>query len=242
MFSARMKSRIAGMAMAGALFALPAAAMAGVVVKVSGPSAGEFPVGTQLDDEASITLREGDQITVLTSEGTRVMQGPGTFQVGEGASRTRARFSNLTRRRAARRVRTGAVRGAEAGPARSPNLWFVDVTAPGTVCVYDLAAVRLWRPDTAASQTYTIRDQASRASLEVSFAETESVRALRGEGFALTDGGNYSISGPAAAVEVTFVTLDGEYEGEEQLAQALYQNGCSTQLALLADTLEAAVQ
>ena len=249
MFSDKMKTRLMGLALAGAALAIPGAASAGVVVKSSGPSSGEYPVGRQVADDASITLRAGDRITVLTDGGTRVMQGPGTFRVGEGATRTRARFSNLTRRRAARRVRTGAVRSGDAsGPVRSPNLWFVNVAAAGNMCLYDLGTVRLWRPQASEAQTYRISDTASENSLDVTFVESEAVRALDPNGVPITDGGNYTISAPASgetsasSVNVKFVTLVEDYATPDALAQALFENGCTTQLALLADTLEASVQ
>jgi hypothetical protein len=249
MFSDKMKTRIAGMALIGAVMTIPAAASAGVVVKSTGPSAGTYPVGRQVEDSASITLRAGDKITVLTDGGTRVMQGPGTFRVGEGATRTRARFSNLTRRNANRRVRTGAVRGGPGdGVARSPNLWFVNVAAGGNMCLYDLNAVRLWRPDSEGAQTYQIQDQANSSSIEVPFVETETVRALDPTGLPLTSGRSYTITAPAAeegepaSVNVTFVVLSEQYSAPDQLAQALVENGCTTQLGLLADTLEASAQ
>ncbi len=252
MFSVKMKSRLAGLVLVGAVMTIPAAVSAGVVVKSSGPSASDYPVGRQVQESASITLRAGDKITVLTDDGTRVMQGPGTFRVGEGASRTRARFSNLTRRRAAGRARTGAVRGVGGGAApgvvRSPNLWFVNVAASGTMCLYDLESVRLWRPDATRAQTFKIMDQATQSALDVSFVETETVRALDPEGIPLASGSEYTITASETgdaeptSVNVKFVMLTAEYEAPDQLAQALIENGCATQLGLLADTLEASVR
>lgn len=251
MFLGRKTAHITGLALGCAAIALPAAAHAGVVVKASGPSAKTYPVGRQIDDSASVTLRSGDKITILTDDGTRVMQGPGSFRVGEGATRTRARFSNLTRRRAARRARTGAVRGAPGVTSRKPNLWYVDVSAPGTVCLLDLNAVRLWRPDADDAQTYSIVDQSTEVGLDVTFVETESLRALDPEVIRLTEGAQYAILAPALAeenaerpaVSVRFVTLDadGDYSRPARLAAALHENGCTSQLALLADEMEATV-
>ena len=249
MFSGKLSGRMAALALAGAIMtAAPTAASAGVVVKSTGPSSGTYPVGRQVADSASITLRAGDKITVLTDSGTRVMQGPGTFRVGEGATRTRARFSNLTRRNAARRVRTGAVRSGEtSGPARSPNLWFVNVAASGSVCLYDVERVRLWRPEAGEAATYQIKDQSSDSSLDVEFVESEAVRALDPAGLTLADGGTYTITAPASeegeatSANVSVVVLDENYTAPDQLAQALIENGCTTQLELLADTLEAQV-
>ena len=179
MFSAKMKTLALGAALGVAALAVPSAASAGVVVKSTGPSAGSYPVGRQVEDGSAITLRAGDRITVLTDDGTTVMQGPGTFRVGEGATRSRSRFSNLTRRRASSRARTGAVRsGADGREPRSPNLWYVNVAAAGSVCLYDMSAIRLWRPVADVAQTYSIVDQGNDTALDVTFVGTEAVRAL----------------------------------------------------------------
>jgi len=250
MFSVKMKSGLLGLALAGVALAVPGTASAGVVVKSTGPSAGSYPVGRQVADGSAITLRAGDRITVLTDDGTTVMQGPGTFRVGEGATRTRARFSNLTRRSAARRARTGAVRGAGDGPTRSPNLWFVNVAASGTICLYDMSAIRLWRPTADEAETYSIVDKGTNTALDVTFVGTEAVRALDPAVITINAGTDYSILAPAVdaeneerpTVNVRFVTLDQEYETPDALAGALIANGCTTQLELLADALEGAVR
>jgi hypothetical protein len=145
-------------------------------------------------------------------------------------------------------VRTGAVRGTGTGPTRNPNLWYVNVAAAGNVCLIDLDGVRLWRPEAEAAQIYRIVDQEIGTSLEVPFVETEAVRALDPERIAIRQDGEYTILGPGAqeqdeqpqTVRVRFVALDPETDYSEpvQLASALHENGCTTQLALLADTLE----
>jgi hypothetical protein len=245
MFSDKLKARVVGLALAGAAMSLSGAAAAGVVVKSSGPSAGTYPVGKKVADSSTITLRPGDRITVLTNGGTKVMQGPGTFRVGEGATRTRARFARLTRQGASSRARTGAVRGGGAGPATMPNLWLVNVAASGTTCLYDLDNVRLWRPSSGEGQTYTIAQQGSETALDVSFVETESMRALDPGGLKLANGGTYTITGPAAeeaspaSVDVTIVALTETYRQPDLLAAALAENGCMGQLAVLGDTAEA---
>ena len=156
MFSDRLKSQVAALALAGAALALPVAAMAGVVVKSTGPSSNKYPVGTKVDDNASITLKAGDVVTVLTGDGTRVIKGAGTFRVGDRPQVASDRFASLTRKRAATRVRTGAVRGESEDTVTKPSRWYVDVTRSGTICLYDLATVRLWRPGTGTIQTYSV--------------------------------------------------------------------------------------
>ena len=245
MFSDKFKARAMGLALAGAMLAVPGAAAAGVVVKSTGPSAGTYPVGTKVADASTITLRAGDKITVLVNGGTKVMQGPGTFRVGEGATRTRARFARLTRQGASNRARTGAVRGGKAGSTAMPNLWLVNVAASGTTCLYDLENVRLWRPGATDGQTYTITQPDSDMTLDVNFVEKESMRTLDPEGFKLADGSTYTITGPAteeaeaASVDVKIVALTETYRQPDALAAALADNGCFGQLAALGDIAEA---
>ena len=121
-------------------------AQAGVVVKSSGPSAETYPVGKKLDDAASVTLRTGDSITVLTGSGTRVISGPGTHRVGARGASKRTAFAMLTRQQSGARVRTGAVRGGATGSSTNSNLWNIDISRPGKVCLPAGDAITFWRP------------------------------------------------------------------------------------------------
>lgn len=242
MFSARMKSRLAAMALASAALLLPATAMAGVVVKSSGPSASKYPVGAKLDDSATITLREGDVVTVLTSQGTRVIRGAGTFRVGDRPQVANDRFASLTRKRAASRVRTGAVRGDLESEPSNPSLWYVDITKSGTICLYDLATVRLWRPGTGGTATYRMAHAAGEMYVDVTFDETVMIAALDPSRLPIIEGANYGIYGSGAGPMATlnFVLLDQDYEQPDALAEALIAMGCNVQLEMLASSMEAA--
>lgn len=242
MFSAKAFLRLAVAALAGTALTVPVAAFAGLVVKASGPSAKQYPVGTKLDDDATITLRDGDKITILTSKGTRVLKDAGRHRVGGRAAETRARFSALTRQRAASRVRTGAVRPVETGgPITSPNLWYVDVSKSAKMCLYDLETVRLWRPTTKGHSRYLVSDLSSSAHIHVNFEDGEMVAALDAERMPVSEGGNYALAGPdgTPSVEITFALLPGKYEQADELAEQLIEKGCMVQLNLLADNLEA---
>src|SRR6478735_1132669 len=130
------RKRLAAAALAAAACALvPAAAFAGVVVSASGPSAGSFPVGKSIGNSERVVLRAGDTLTVLDANGTRVLRGAGTFSLDQQAGPSkRGTFADLTRRRPASQVRTAAIRGDDQ-PAQPSNIWYVDVSHPGTVCV-----------------------------------------------------------------------------------------------------------
>ncbi|NCP13695.1 MAG: hypothetical protein GW858_05965 [Sphingomonadales bacterium] len=241
MFWDNVKSKATALAVAGAALALPVTAMAGVVVKSTGPSATRYPVGTKLDDNAAITLKGGDVVTVLTAEGTRVIKGAGTFRVGDRPQVAADRFASLTRKRAATRVRTGAVRGDTDETATNPSLWYVDVTRSGTICLYDLATVRLWRPGTQGTSTYRIADQAGATQAEVTFDDTVTVAALDPARLPISETGDYMITAPdgAATAQINFVLLGEDYAAPDALAEALIAKGCTVQLETLASSLEA---
>ena len=221
-----------------ALLALPASAMAGIVVASSGPSAKTYPPGTKLPDDAKITLKASDRVTILDKRGTRVLSGAGTHTVGSssGPSRT-STFVALTTQRSASRVRTGAVRGSgpDGKPLR-PNLWYVDVTSPGSVCVVDPAEVRAWRPGNEGNATYTVKPAAGGATATLSF-EDGSMVAPWGDA-PVADGSSYLVSsGGASAVTVTFKVLPQQDYAPEDLTELLLSKGCENQVNLLAQSL-----
>lgn len=237
MFSAR---RIATAAVLScALVAAPA--IAGVVVKSSGPSAGQYPVGKKLDDAGSVTLREGDSLTVLTGTGTRVLRGPGTHRIGERGKSKRTAFAMLTRQRSGARVRTGAVRGGagDGAPSVNPNLWNVDVSKAATMCVPAGEAIGFWRPETAGAETLVLGSKSSDFHVHVTFADGEATTALGIEQLPLAQGLSYDLAGPggAAARRIDFVVLDTVPEDAEGLAVALAEHGCTAQLELLGERL-----
>lgn len=244
MFWDRMKPRLSALALGAAALALPVAAMAGVVVKATGPSATKYPVGTKLSDDATVTLKAGDVITVLTGDGTRVIKGAGTFRVGDRPQVASDRFAMLTRKRAATRVRTGAVRGDSEEPVSNPSLWYVDVTRPGTICLYDLSTVRLWRPGNQGTSTYRIAADGGTAQADVTFDDTVTVAALDPARLPIVEGRTYVITGPdgKTSARINFVALPGDYPQGEALAEALIARGCTVQVESLASTLSAAAE
>jgi hypothetical protein len=213
---------------------VPAAVSAGIVVAVSGPSAGSFPVGKKIGDSERIVLRAGDTLTVLDGNGTRVLRGAGTFSLEQrtGTSQ-RSTFAVLTERRSAQRVRTGAVRGDE--PLRPSSLWYVDVSHPGTVCLAGTDRVRLWRPATEGDATYSLRAGVGGASHSVTFADGDTLAPWDTSVFPIADGASFALSGPAGAAggTLTFAVLAAAAEEPEALAQQLIEKGCTQQLELL---------
>lgn len=238
-------SRLAAATVAVIACAAAPAAMAAIVVASSGPSAAQYPAGKKLDDNAQVTLRAGDTLTILDARGTRVLRGAGTFSVAPpaaGADRS-ATFAALTRQRASQRVRTGAVRDPVA-PVKvmSPNLWYVDVSQGGTRCLVDPAGVRLWRADASAAAAYRIAG-AGNASATVNFAAASMVAAWDAA-LPVSDGASYAIgrAGSPQSVTISFALLPEMPASPEDMARVLIEKGCTTQLDLLSQSLAVPAQ
>lgn len=229
--------RMIAIAIAAAGFALvPAAVSAGVVVAASGPSAGTYPVGKKIGDSERIVLRAGDTLTVLDGNGTRVLRGAGTFSLDQraGASQ-RGTFAVLTERRSAQRMRTGAVRGEGDGtPTHSPNLWYVDVSQPGKICLAGTERVRLWRSSTDGDATYLLRADGG-GNHTVTFADGDMLAPWDTKILPVSNGAVFHIAGPAGGPdkELSFVVLDTVADEPEALAAQLIEHGCTRQLELL---------
>jgi hypothetical protein len=132
------------------------------------------------------------------------------------------------------------VRGETEGNPTNPSLWYVDVTRSGTVCLYDLATVRLWRPGAPDTITYRMFHRENGTAVDVTFDETVTVAALDPARLPIVEGAPYTITGPdnATSAQVSFVLLEGDFEAADALGEALLAKGCTVQLELLAAGLE----
>jgi hypothetical protein len=239
MSSAKSVLKTSALTVAAIGFFVSAPTQAGVVVKSSGPSAGSFPVGKKLDDAASVTLQAGDSITVLTDSGTRVITGPGTHRVGARGASKRTTFAMLTRQGSGARVRTGAVRGGPVGAASNPNLWNVDTSEAGTVCLPGADAITFWRPSAQGEETWVLGSAVSEFHVHVMFDDGDATASLSAEELPLRQNRLYDLSGPAGGpkTRLEFVMLDSTPDNPEDLAVVLAENNCNGQLDLLSEKL-----
>lgn len=239
MFSAEKRLKRFSYTVSAVVLVLATPLAAGVIVKSSGPSKDEFPVGTKVKDTDRIVLKELDQVTILNMSGAHELRGPGSFRAGARGATKRTTFAKLTRQDARAQVRHGGTRAVGSDGETIPNLWFVDVTRSGTMCHPDLGKVFLWRPSTKTKQTYVMRSGTSDYRLHVTFGEESTVQRLDNERLQLEEAVEYMISGPgeAAAVKVSFIVIDALPEDAESMADLLIDKGCSKQLDILAKTL-----
>jgi hypothetical protein len=200
---------------------------AGLVLRSAGPSAKAYPAGRPLPDNASVSLRAGDMVTVLVSATTRVLRGPGTFSLAAGQRAAAAGFNP--------RARFGAMRAGEI--PSSPSLWHVDVSQSGTFCVPAGQPIQLWRPESADAATLSISPA---GGAEQKLAWTAGQDSLGWpSGIPLKPGAEYrlTIDGSAEAAKLSFADIGALPDDPAAMAKAFIDKGCQSQLDLFIDNI-----
>ncbi|WP_303543607.1 hypothetical protein [Sphingomonas natans] len=233
------------MALLAAAIAAPLSA-ATLVVRSAGPSAGAYPPGKVLQPTAKLALKANDLVTLLDEHGTRTLRGPGSFTATATAAADadggNTAIAALVSQRGDRRVRIGAVRGVESDTGRPPNIWFVDASRAGTVCVANPAAANLWRPGSEAPAKTMIASVTGASKATVDWSPGQAVQAWP-SALPIAEGARYRLTtGTAAPVEIR-MTLSGEPKPDVQgMASALIAKGCTAQLDQLVETTAAATK
>lgn len=208
-----------------------------VVVASSGPSARAYPAGKALAAGSSIVLRAGDTLTVLDNRGTRVLRGPLTTTASASAATANPSFAALVATQNRRRARTGAIRGSGETP-RPANLWQIDITRAGTVCVADPATVQLWRPDMQQAATLKLAPEGG-AAVAVEFALGQNLASWPA-GAPVGEGRAYVLEGAGLAkpVKVRVALLSSVPGDPAGLYSALDSKGCNVQKQLLVGAMQ----
>ncbi len=209
-----------------------------IVVKSTGPSAKSYPPGKSIADNSKVALKAGDSVTILDGRGTRVLKGPGLFST-TATTVTNSAIGALLRNTGTRQVRTGAVRGTGSQPVRPPNLWLVDSSKSGTVCVAGTEAVSLWVPPHEQAASLSITRLSDGKSIQIALRSGQSVKAWPLAELPIADGAQFRISGDGMTNPATlrFAALGPNPQGLEETAAALIRAGCHAQLDLLIETV-----
>ncbi|AYJ87468.1 hypothetical protein D3Y57_17975 [Sphingomonas paeninsulae] len=215
---------IAGTALAGT-----------IVIRADGPSKGSYPPGKSLTGR--VALRAGDTLVVLDGRGTRTLTGPASIDLSatRTASAAPSALTSLIRNAGARQVRTGAVRGGTTVEANSPNLWYIDTTRSGTVCIADRSQATLWRKSMTNAVTLTLTRGSDHKAVPLTFAVGQSVRSWPVSDMPITTSSDYWLSGPGIAkpVSVRIETVGNPGTTPDTIAAALIEKGCSHQVDML---------
>ncbi len=214
-----------------------------VVIRASGPSAPRYVAGRSLPDDARIVLQRGDQVVLLDAHGTRTVSGPGTFPAVGAATVNGSSLITLASNTADRRNRVGAVRNLPTGtPAVRPNIFLVDVAAPGNVCVVDPKSVTLWRgaADDAGSSTIVGADGTTATVAWIKGQTTQpwptTLPVAADKSYRVIKTG----STKAAPIPIAFQLLATPPADLPQLAKGLIAHGCQAQVDVMIATTGAA--
>ncbi len=239
---------LAAAALIGASFGWSVVAHAqAVVIRSTGPSAAAYPMGRKLPAGAAVTLKAGDLVTVIDQAGSRVLSGPGSFRIDNAVNRDAAGGANTALAaliaRGGARTRTGAVRGDTEVPTeavRPDNVWYVDVSRGGTVCIADPAQVVLWRPNRAETGNGTLYG-ADNTPAEVTFRAGSAIKLWPVATMPVVDGQTYRFTSPVGqTVKITTRLLGDVPEDPVAVAALLAEKGCAAQIDVLANAPAAA--
>jgi hypothetical protein len=150
------------------------------------------------------------------------LRGPGNFDAAQISLASAA----------GQRGRFGALRAAEV--AQNPSVWDIDVSQGGKICVKDPVNVRLWRPDSEADATVTIRSEDGK-SQQLTWAAGKSV-AQWPAALPIKSGAEYQVEWPDGgdSSKLELVTIvPPPPEDLVGAAQVLIEHGCQKQLDLL---------
>ena len=218
-----------------ALLAAGTAVAATLVVRSNGPSASAYPPGKALAPGSSITLKAGDSVTVLDAGGTRVLKGPGVVAVSSKGAASANGISALIATTGVRQTRTGATRGRNSGPPHATNVWYIDASRSGTVCVVDAKSAVLWRPGNSVADTIKLTSLGDGKSVSLDFRAGQTVRNWPVTDLPLFEGASFKLesAGSKSAVSIKSTLVAAPPSGLDGTAQALLDKGCAAQVDLL---------
>jgi hypothetical protein len=119
---------------------------------------------------------------------------------------------------------------------RSPNLWYLDLSKSGTMCVADPAALHVWRAS--GDKATEVKVSGAGASGAVSLPAGATV-ADWPKSVPVTDGAEYTIAMDGMAPAKIKVVTVPMTSNVEDAASQLIAKGCKTQLDLLIATTSA---
>lgn len=238
-------------ALATAAMALSVAGTAcaqAVVVRATGPSMAKYPKGTKLPAGATVSLQDGDVLTVLDRVGTRVIKGRGSYAIDSQVLRDRGMVNVLSRTLSnPRTIRAGAVRGIVPSSPNTPpmaprSVWLADIDKGGKVCVPQGSGLYLWRGTNGAQRLSWLSEAEGGAMVKLQFPPQTSGISWPSGSLPLVAGRSYRINGdgvgePTVEFEVVSLAPDAIPDNAADLGSLLLANGCSVQFDVLADSL-----
>jgi hypothetical protein len=135
---------------------MPAQAETLIVMEARGVN---LKAGAQIDGDQVLTLKEGERLTLIRSDGT-VLTLRGPFSKNPApptalATDPKQALAALVNTRAARTSSVGVIRAGEEVMAL-PEPWLVDLSRSGMRCMIEDQTVTFWRPDASQEARFTL--------------------------------------------------------------------------------------
>lgn len=202
-----------------------------LVLRSVGPSHSRYPAGRRFPDNANFLLRNGDVLSVLTPQGTRVFRGEGVFSANRSYPGERQSAAQV-------RVDIGGTRGpdAEAGaaPSMPESVWSFAAYAQGNLCFPAGTRPMLWRSNPREAITMVVADAGGREH-RVAWPAGETVVAWPAS-LAVTANAPYRLRMPGAQPQRIWLRpiANGNGLDRDALARALVAARCEEQVATFA--------
>lgn len=200
-----------------------------MVLRSVGPSSSRYPTGRRFPDNASFTLRNGDTLTLLTPQGTRVFRGQGQFFANRAYPGGRQSAAQV-------RIDIGGTRGPDASgaPTMPASVWGFAAYARGNLCFPAGARPLLWRSNAGAAINMVVADAGGREH-RVAWPAGAAVVAWPAS-LAVTPNAPYRLRMPGATPQRIWLRpiANGDALSREALAQALIAARCEDQVATFA--------
>lgn len=189
--------------------------------------------GETVDDSKPLTLKEGQQVTLIADDGTILtLRGPYDRAPGGGGGVDVGKaLEALTTKNAVRNV-AGVVRTGEA-TVRLPNPWLVDVSHPGTACVRPGEKPVLWRDRGEGGGDKITVMPADRSWLASTEWPRGSATMLAPSNFPIRDGRTYLVDFGDKPVAVTLSELSPAAANPRMQAAWMIEKGCVAQAEAL---------
>ena len=247
MVGGKTRAALAATALAASLALAGSAFAQAVVVRATGPSMAKYPKGMKLAAGATVSLQDGDVLTVLDRVGTRVIKGRGSYAIDSQVLRDRGMVNVLSRTLSnPRTIRAGAVRGmSPAGPTpveQPKSVWLADIDKGGKVCVPQGSGLYLWRTANGEQRLSWLSEAEGGAMVRLQFPPQTSGISWPSGSLPLVAGRSYRINSdgttdPAVEFEVVSLAPDAIPDNAADLGSLLLANGCAVQFEMLADSL-----
>ena len=247
MVGGKTRAALAAAALAASLALAGSAFAQAVVVRATGPSMAKYPKGMKLAAGATVSLQDGDVLTVLDRVGTRVIKGRGSYAIDSQVLRDRGMVNLLSRTLSnPRTIRAGAVRGmSPAGPTpveQPKSVWLADIDKGGKVCVPQGSGLYLWRTANGEQRLSWLSEAEGGAMVRLQFPPQTSGISWPSGSLPLVAGRSYRINSdgttdPAVEFEVVSLAPDAIPDNAADLGSLLLANGCAVQFEMLADSL-----